>query len=475
MGKRTLKLIVGPKQKRRRLNAALKSLQAARDNVREDIIHQHQLPADHEYAAENSGLMLVDEQTSAQFNDTYDDGDLCSEFVDSYDEESDMEESSVDIEDSLTHCIFLDEESDQSSSVNDGVNREFQERLSNWVIECNIPRTHVNELLHVLTSYPGLDFLPRDYRSLLKTVRKVVSVSIKPGSYVHFGVGNGIIRCLRTVQLGDLPTHGKLKVSIDGIPLAKSTNSQFWPVLGLMDEIEGATPFPIGIYHEDTKPLCANEYLQMFASEMVGLEKEGLLLDGKRISISVKSFICDAPARAFISCVKGHMAYFACTKCTCVGEYYTPNVNKQNGRVIYPDLNAPLRTDSSFRQQLQKEHHNSVSIIRSLNVDMVAGFPVESMHLTDLGACRKLWQSYMNGKYERVKLSKCLREVLSKRIEECRPYIPDDFARKLGPLDLMDCWKATCFRMINFILAQYSFAVFYQISFTSISCAFMWP
>ena len=231
MGKRTLKLIVGPKQKRRRLNAALKSLQAARDNVREDIIHQHQLPADHEYAAENSGLMLVDEQTSAQFNDTYDDGDLCGESVDSYDEESDMEESSVDIEDSLTHCIFLDEESDQSSSVNDGVNREFQERLSNWAIECNIPRTRVNELLHVLKSYPGLDFLPRDYKSLLKTVRKVVSVSIKPGSYVHFGVGNGIIRCLRTVQLGDLPTHGKLKVSIDGIPLAKSTNSQFWPFL----------------------------------------------------------------------------------------------------------------------------------------------------------------------------------------------------------------------------------------------------
>ena len=83
---------------------------------------------------------------------------------------------------------------------------------------------------------------------------------------------------------------------------------------------------------------------------------------------------------------------------------------------------------------------------------MVAGFPVESMHLTDLGACRKLWQSYMNGKYERVKLSKCLREVLSKRIEECRPYIPDDFARKLGPLDLMDRWKATCFRMIKLYL-----------------------
>ncbi len=74
------------------------------------------------------------------------------------------------------------------------------------------------------------------------------------------------------------------------------------------------------------------------------------------------------------------------------------------------------------------------------------------MHLTDLGATRKLWQSWTKGKYERVKLSRQLRGILSARIEKCRPYIPDDFPRKLGPLDLMDRWKATCFRMVKLCL-----------------------
>lgn len=445
MGKRTLKLIVGPKQQQRRLKAVLQSLQATRQQ-------HNSLPTVEENPAEHPEPVLVNEQRMPQFNGTYEDSDVSSGCVDSYDEDSGMEECIVDIEDSLQYCVFLDEESDPSVSVNDTINREFQERLSNWVIDCNIPRTHVNELLHVLKSYPGLDFLPKDYRTLLKTVRKVVSVSISPGSYVHFGVANGIMRCLHTVKLSHVLTHCKLKVSIDGIPLTKSTNSQFWPILGLVDGIEEATPFPIGIYHGDTKPQCANDYLQLFVSELIKLENEGLLFEDNKISVSVKSFICDAPARAFISCVKGHMAYCGCTKCTCVGEYYTPNVNKRNGRVIYPDLNAPLRTDSSFRQQLQKDHHNSVSIICNLKIDMVAGFPVESMHLTDLGANRKLWQSWTKGKYERVKLSKFMREVLSKRIEACRPHIPDDFPRKLGPLDLMDRWKATCFRMLKLYL-----------------------
>lgn len=43
--------------------------------------------------------------------------------------------------------------------------------------------------------------------------------------------------------------------------------------------------------------------------------------------MSVGSFICDAPARAFLKCTKGHNAYYACERCTIKGRW--------NGRVVF--------------------------------------------------------------------------------------------------------------------------------------------
>ncbi|XP_045034878.1 uncharacterized protein LOC116930280 isoform X1 [Daphnia magna] len=71
------------------------------------------------------------------------------------------------------------------------------------------------------------------------------------------------------------------------------------------------------------------------------------------------------------------------------------------------------------------------------------------MHLTDLGVTRKLFVSWIRGKNRNVKLSCEKQNLLAKRIDHVRFYIPDDFPRKLGPLDLLDRWKSTCFRMMK--------------------------
>lgn len=80
---------------------------------------------------------------------------------------------------------------------------------------------------------------------------------------------------------------------------------------------------------------------------------------------------------------------------------------------------------------------------------MVQGIPLHSLHLTDLEGMRKLFQSWMNGKYMRVKFSNNQREELLQRIDEIRDYIPREFQRKPGPLKLLDKWKGTCFRRIK--------------------------
>lgn len=37
----------------------------------------------------------------------------------------------------------------------------------------------------------------------------------------------------------------------------------------------------------------------------------------------------------------------------------------------FPDLNAAVRTDESFRQRLQPNHHKERSLLESLPIDMV--------------------------------------------------------------------------------------------------------
>lgn len=327
---------------------------------------------------------------------------------------------------------------------------EVKNELAKWAIECGIPRTHISRLLVILKKCNELSHLPKDYRTLLKTVRNVVTKEVALGTYFHFGLSNGIIKSLFHLSLPTIPKEIKLFINIDGIPLVKSSNSQFWPILGIIRGYNGSKPFVIGIFHGNTKPTDSNEYLQQFVEEAIQLEREGLIIGGSTVIVSISGFICDFPAKSFICRVKGHTGYFGCTKCETEGVHYNPNINNPNsGRVIFPQLNALLRTDQSFRDKLQPEHHQGITLLEQLDIDLISGVPLDPMHLTDLGITRKLFVSWIRGKYRNVKLSRDKKNVLAKRIEKVRSYIPDDFPRKLGPLDLLDRWKSTCFRLIK--------------------------
>ena len=322
--------------------------------------------------------------------------------------------------------------------------------LAKWTVECGIPRTHVNKLLVLLQKCSELSYLTKDYRTLLKTVRNVETKVVHPGTYFHFGLKNGILRSFFHLSLRTVPDKIEIFVNIDGIPLAKSSNAQFWPILAMIRGLNGSKPFVVGIYYGSKKPTFANDYLRPFVDQALELESDGVMFRECKVSPSIAAFICDFPARAFITCVKSHCAYYGCPRCETKGSHFNPNVNNaKSGRVTYPQRNALPRTDESFRDQTQEEHHHCVSILEDLHIDMVFTIPLDPMHLTDLGVTRKCFVTWMKGKYRNVKLSRVKKAILSKRIEEIRPFIPDDFPRKLGPLDLMDKWKSTCFRLIK--------------------------
>lgn len=88
-------------------------------------------------------------------------------------------------------------------------------------------------------------------------------------------------------------------------------------------------------------------------------------------------------AKAFVKGIKGHSGYYGCDKCTqksvCVNRVQT-----------FPETEACQRTDSSFRSKQNPEHHKYETPLLNLNVDMIAAFPHDYMHLVCLGVMRRL-------------------------------------------------------------------------------------
>nr|XP_055062929.1 uncharacterized protein LOC129445985 [Misgurnus anguillicaudatus] len=150
------------------------------------------------------------------------------------------------------------------------------------------------------------------------------------------------------------------------------------------------------------------------------------------------AFICDAPARAYLKCIKGHTGYSSCKQCTEYGVYL--------GTVVFPELTAPLRTDLTFDQQLDSEHHHNdiVSPLQELGIRMVSRFVLDYMHLVCLGHVRRivLWTKGPLSS----RLSASTINMISDHLESIRANLTQNFSRKPRSLREYRNWKATEYR-----------------------------
>ena len=93
-------------------------------------------------------------------------------------------------------------------------------------------------------------------------------------------------------------------MNFDGLPLFKSSSTQFWPILARVCDPVETDPFMIGLYCGQKKPANLDEYLGDFVEEMQNLEQGPVdvnFKDGSRaVQVRLSSFICDTPARAFV-------------------------------------------------------------------------------------------------------------------------------------------------------------------------------
>jgi len=161
--------------------------------------------------------------------------------------------------------------------------------------------------------------------------------------------------------------------------------------------------------------------------------------DDKLLTVKVNAFICDAPARAFLKCTKGHNAYYSCERCIIKGVWH--------GRVVF-DINEnlpPLRTEEDFRNLAYSDHQIKKSPLLDIGLPCITSFPLDYMHLVCLGVVKRLLTYLKHGPRE-CELSHQQFSLLSQKLCALNSKMPRDFARQPRSMYDMDKWKATEYR-----------------------------
>lgn len=169
--------------------------------------------------------------------------------------------------------------------------------------------------------------------------------------------------------------------------------------------------------------------------------------------IRIRLFMLDSPARADICKIMSYSSYQGCPLCKFTvkvggqkNEHDDPE-GKWKGKVVYPNhVGFSLRTDETFRDRLHPEHHKPEfrtkrSVLENLGFRMISQFPLDPMHIIDLGVVLKGLEFLLKG--QNIPSLMIDIEKLSERIVAFSRFRPSDFARDIRSLKDLQHFKAT--------------------------------
>lgn len=175
--------------------------------------------------------------------------------------------------------------------------KSVREKVRLWALKHQITHIAIDDVLQIFIE-SGIPDIPKDSRTLLQTPRKVNIVNIAGGQYWHNGFGD-IQKILSTYNT--IPTKISLKFNMDGLPINRSSKTEFWPILCAINEFPNHQPIIVGIYCGMTKPKNLEDYLKLFVADLQNILQHGLMVNGKsHIEVAIYCFICDTPARSFL-------------------------------------------------------------------------------------------------------------------------------------------------------------------------------
>lgn len=328
--------------------------------------------------------------------------------------------------------LDTDSESDDDETPSES---NIRGDLAAWASTNNISQAAVGSLLSILK--PHFPSLPVDPRTLVKTPTCYNVEKKLGGDYCYVGLSKALKSMMRNQHL---PCDKlEIQINIDGLQLFKSASTTLWPILCSVKNSTCKDPFVVALFCGREKPNSAKKFLADFVAEATDILANGLTVENKNIPVVIHSFVCDAPARAFIKGIKSHSGYSSCEKCTVYGEHC--------GKVVFLSTTSPLRTDEEFRAQTDEEHHQEPCPLDPLPVGFVTQFGLDYMHLVCLGVTRRLllyWKGPVGPLS--VRLPRRLVCDISAKLIFLSPYVPCEFARRPRTLDDLLRWKATEFR-----------------------------
>lgn len=350
---------------------------------------------------------------------------------------------SLEDENTTAEALLNDHVDDYSSDADSDIDSNIENKpdikdlLSVWAKTCKTPLSHLALLLDSLRIY--FPDLPVDPRTILNTPRHSdIKRLPSGGEYLHMSLVDGLTNFLSNQpSLTDDVLH--LQFNIDGLPLFKSSNLSLWPIQCLVKQVARCSPFFVGVYCGKEKPKSLDEFLQDFITELNSLQVNGLQHGDHHYSVVIHSFVCDAPARAFLKNTKMHSGYHSCEKCKQRGEYV--------GRVVFLETDAALRTDVAFDEMADENHHCGSTPLSQLGIGLVSQFGLDYMHLVCLGVVRRLLL-YWKGPIGPLAVRLGYRNVdaLSRILLSFVAFVPCEFARKPRAVSEVLRWKATEFR-----------------------------
>ncbi|KAG8175974.1 hypothetical protein JTE90_000013 [Oedothorax gibbosus] len=123
------------------------------------------------------------------------------------------------------------------------------------------------------------------------------------------------------------------------------------------------------------------------------------------------------------------------------------------GGVKFIEIESQLRTDRDLSSFSQEDHHvgkTPLYDIRSTSFGLVSKFPLDVMHLVDLGVVRKLLMYWIRkGEKTNInstRISQKQVDAISAKLIAFAETMPSEFSRKPRSLKDIDRWKATEFR-----------------------------
>jgi len=336
----------------------------------------------------------------------------------------------------------------ENRSLNIG-SRKF---LQSWALKHNITHVAIKDLLFYFNEVMPQQNLPKDPRTLLGTPAGVVKQFVSGGSCIYFNLESLITQ---RVKIGLKTFHDPiflssensvantdklltLSLGIDGIPITKSTNKQFWPVLGKLDQSRCREPFVICLFYSDKKPENL-DFINPLIESFELLESKGILVDNVTYDFRISKILADAPARSLIKKVKNHNGYSSCERCQQEGNWV--------GKIVFPYEVCAPRTNESFRLRKDSAHHVGISPFTSLKIDLVKQVPLDYLHLILLGVVRRLFRMWVKGKLP-YRIRSCETVQISKRLVSYRKYFPSCIQRKPRSITEIDHFKGTEFRSL---------------------------